>query len=460
MVRLGSLTGSDEFSEQSTVELTGFSPPPEGVFTFVVAEGPDQGRQWQIDASQPGRVLLGHSESCEIRLIDRQVSRRHAALELVGARLRITDLGSKNGTFVEQVAITDAFLRGDEMVRVGATVLRVTRHNEAARVALPAANHFGRFIGVSTEVRRLYVLFERLAASSVPVIIEGETGTGKEVLAEALHEQGPRASNPFVVLDCTSVPAALLEAELFGHERGSFTGAITDRKGVFEQAQGGTLLIDEIGDLDIALQPKLLRALERSEFRRVGGHRTIRAEVRILVATRRDLDHEVQEGRFRDDLFHRLAVGRVYLPPLRSRRGDVAVLASHFCQALGAEPSSIPPRLLRQWDDYPWPGNVRELRNAVSRQVEIGDVTQMLSGTTDPEPEPDTDAIQRPLGAFVERAFQSKLPLGHARREIVTNFEKAYIARVLAREGGNVSRAATSLGIARRYLQILRSRDR
>src|SRR4029077_11022397 len=164
----------------------------------------------------------------------------------------------------------------------------------------------------------------------VPVIIEGETGTGKEVLAESIHETSARAKGPFVVFACTTVPVNLVESELFGHERGAFTGAVAARKGVFEQAHGGTLLIDEIGDLDAALQPKLLRAIERSEIRRVGASHPTRVDVRILAATRRDLDREVQLGRFRDDLFHRLAVGRLELPPLRARRGDVALLARSF----------------------------------------------------------------------------------------------------------------------------------
>src|SRR5262249_22135835 len=194
---------------------------------------------------------------------------------------------------------------------------------------------FGRVLGASREMRRLYPLCERLAASRVPVVIEGETGTGKEILAESLHEAGPRTAAPFAVFDCTAVPANLMESELFGHDRGAITGAVMTRKGILEEADGGTLLIDEIGDLDLQLQPKLLRALERGEVRRVGGDRWLKVDVRILAATRRNLDVEVQEGRFRDDLFHRLAVARIELPPLRERKGDVAVLASHFSEEMG-----------------------------------------------------------------------------------------------------------------------------
>src|SRR6185295_1871125 len=178
----------------------------------------------------------------------------------------------------------------------------------------------------------------------------------------------------FVVFDCTAVPPTLVESELFGHERGAFTGAIANRKGVFEQADGGTLLIDEIGDLEPHLQPKLLRALERSEVRRVGGTGWVKVDVRVLSATRRDLDKEVAAGRFRDDLYHRLAVTRIELPPLRKRRGDVALLARAFAARLGATLDAFGHETLARWEDYTWPGNVRELRNAVARRIALGEL--------------------------------------------------------------------------------------
>jgi DNA-binding NtrC family response regulator len=291
-------------------------------------------------------------------------------------------------------------------------------------------------------------LFERLASSVVPVVIEGETGTGKEVLAESLHEQGPRRSGPFVVFDCTAVPPTLVESELFGHERGAFTGAVATRKGVFEQAHTGTLLIDEIGDLDLALQPKLLRVIERSEVRRVGGAQPIQVDVRILAATRRDLDREVAAGRFRDDLFHRLAVARVELPPLRRRRGDVVVLAQHFATELGGEDASLPPTVLWRFSDYGWPGNVRELRNAVARYLAIG---ELYAGARGSEMSPAE-------GSLLERILELGLPLAEARRRLLDEFEPLYVAHMLRLHGGNVTRAAAASGVARRYFQILKSR--
>ncbi|MEJ7729412.1 MAG: sigma 54-interacting transcriptional regulator [Polyangiaceae bacterium] len=431
--------------------------PRSTTFVLTVVEGTSAGKSFTIDAAAPPRLLLGQGPACELRLEDRQVSRRHAALERDGHRLRITDLRSTNGTFVDGVAVVEAWLSGDETVRVGGSALRVDRGPPEVAPA-PRGDRFGRVIGESQEMRALYPLFQRLAVSNVPVIIEGETGTGKEVLAEALHEAGPRASGPFVVFDCTAVPPNLVESELFGHERGAFTGAVASRRGVFEQAQGGTLLIDEIGDLDVSLQPKLLRAIERSEIRKVGSDRSQRVDVRVLAATRRDLDHEVQEGRFRDDLFHRLAVGRVELPPLRRRRGDVAVLGRHFWNELGGDLAKLDAELLQRWEDTAWPGNVRQLRNSVARRLALGDLPTLTIGDDgvpssrgpgDPHATPAADD-------FLESVIAEKLPLPLARMRVVEEFERRYIATVLAEHGGNVVHAAKASGIARRYFQILR----
>jgi transcriptional regulator with GAF, ATPase, and Fis domain len=297
-------------------------------------------------------------------------------------------------------------------------------------------------------MRRLHPLCERLAQSDVPLVIEGETGTGKEVLAEALHEAGPRAAGPFIVFDCTAVPPTLAESELFGHERGAFTGAVSTRKGVFELAHGGTLLIDEIGELDPELQPKLLRALEKSEVRKVGSDKWTRVDVRIMAATRRDLDREVTEGRFRDDLFFRLAVTRVELPPLRMRRGDIGVLARHFWRELGGGDSPIPYGVLQAFESHSWPGNVRELRNAVARRLALGELTSSERGVTEGSHAEDA----------IERVLEQHLPFPRARDTLVREFERRYVERVLEEHDGNVSKAARASGIARRYFMLIRAR--
>ncbi len=426
-------------------------------YTLSVVGGPDRGAQLVIDPSQPGRVLVGTSPACAFRLTDPSISRRHLALEPSAGTVRATDLGSTNGTWVDRVKIVEAELQGDEVVRLGSTTIRVER-NDGSAPPPPHAEAFGRLVGASLEMRRLYPLCERLAAASVPVIIEGETGTGKEVLAESLHQCGPRGSGPFVVFDCTAVPPNLLETELFGHERGAFTGALATRKGVFEQAHGGTLFIDEIGDLDLSLQPKLLRALERSEIRRVGGDRWIRVDVRVLSATRRDLDREVQAGRFRDDLFHRLAVARIELPPLRHRRADIPRLARHFWKTLGASERQLPESMLLKWCEDTWPGNIRELRNAVSRYHAIGDL-QLAERTRDIERVLAEPAAASP-GDTIERLLELNLSFTESRDRLQEQFERRFVEHVLELHGNDANRAASASGIGLRYFQKLRARTR
>jgi two-component system response regulator HydG len=289
------------------------------------------------------------------------------------------------------------------------------------------------------------------------VVLEGETGTGKELVAESIHEKSARAGNPFVVFDCTAVPPTLIESHLFGHDKGAFTTAISSRRGVFEQAHGGTLLIDEIGELEPALQPKLLRALERGEVQRVGGDAWLKVDVRVLAATRRDLDHEVQAGRFREDLFYRLAVARVELPPLRERKGDVELLARFFWRKLGGA-EDVTPGVLARFEDHDWPGNVRELRNAIARRVALGDLAgDSPSARRAPAARAATEA-ESALDAAFEPILALDLSLQRARQRVVDAFERRYVERVLAKHGGNVTRAAAASGIARRYFYDLRKR--
>jgi DNA-binding NtrC family response regulator len=448
--------GAPEPSDHTTLLHLSFDPSPmPKPFRLVVVEGPDAGKTFSLDGSQPSRLLIGNSPSCDIVVTDRTVSRRHAALELIGSTVRVTDLGSRNGTSIDGLRIEGAYTHGGELVRLGSTSFRLERDTPRSIAPLSTRTSFGRLIGASTEMRRFYPLCEKLASSDVPVIIEGETGTGKEVLAESLHEEGSRKNGPFVVLDCTAVPPNLLEAELFGHEKGAFTGAISARRGVFEQANHGTLLIDEIGELDPLLQPKLLRAIERREVRPIGSNRSISVDVRLLAATRRDLDREVQAGRFRDDLLHRLAVARIELPPLKRRRGDIPLLARHFCKELNGDEHFLTKELLLSWEEYPWPGNVRELRNTVARHVALGELASISfdageapAGEPPPEPQLSEDFFDHVL----------TLPLGEARQRIVEEFERRYVQKLLARHDGNVTRAAQSAGVARRYLQILKAR--
>lgn len=411
-------------------------------FELRVVQGPDAGASLRVEASNPTRVLIGKSPACQLVLQDPRISRRHVGLEISGARLRVSDLGSTNGTTVNGVEVTEAGLQGGEVLGLGDTILHVERR--AAQMGrVTNAVQFGRLIGASIAMRRLYPLCERLAASNLPVVIEGESGTGKELLAEELHARGPRRSGAFVVFDCAGVAPSRADALLFGD-------AASDVRGFFESADGGTLLVDEIAELPIELQGKLLRAVERGEICRVGTDRWSRVDVRVIATTRRELEKEVEAGRFREDLYYRLAAERVELPPLRRRRGDEALLANFFTKQVDAT-AVLPPDFLRRYEGYAWPGNVRELQNAIARRLTLGDV------------HPDEDVEDMPEGA-PPNAFgwmlEQDLPFSKARDTVLAEFEHQYVERVLAQHGGNVSRAAEASGLARRYFQVIRARVR
>jgi two-component system response regulator HydG len=442
--------------------------PAEAVGTYIlrVLSGVDAGKTLRLDGGRPVKLLVGKSEACDLRLNDPAVSRRHCAIEATPRGVHVSDLASTNGTWVGHTALVDGYVGDGDSIRVGSTTIGIELAVAAQPVALSSAMRFGRLLGASREMRKLYPLCERLAASDVPVVIEGETGTGKELLAESLHEQGPRASGPFIVFDCTAVPPTLVESTLFGHERGAFTSAVASRKGVFELAHGGTLLIDEIGDLEPSLQPKLLRALERGEVQRVGGDRWIKVDVRVLAATRRDLEAEVQAGRFREDLFYRLAVARIELPPLRERHGDVGLLVRHFWRKLDTADQPVPEDLVARFEAYSWPGNVRELRNAVARRIALGELAlwpgrpgASVGVSPSSNRTPAGSAPNVPAGDdFAQRILERDLPLPLARQEVVDEFERRYVERVLAKHGGNVTRAAQASGIARRYFYAVKNR--
>jgi two-component system response regulator HydG len=395
---------------------------------------------------------------------DPLVSRRHLSLEYADGRLVVRDLGSRNGSFIHGVRVAEALLDQDETITIGATRILIRAVSGGRQAKLPPTDRFGNVIGASEHMRRLYPICERIAASDIPVILEGETGTGKEAMAEAIHEKSGRARGPFVVFDCTAVAAQLIESALFGHERGAFTGAVAAREGVFEQAHGGTLFLDEIGDLELALQAKLLRVLERGEVQRVGGKGWTHVDVRILSATRRDLEQMIQQGRFRDDLYYRLAVARIELPALRHRNGDIRILVEHFWNALHG-PGQPPEDVLRQFDAYSWPGNVRELRNAVAHHIALGEFAQLEHLKRQGAPEsPAAAAPNAPKGAgppedFVTGILAEGLPFLVAREKVMRAFEHRYLQWLEAKYGRNMTKAAAASGIARRYLYTIKARS-
>jgi DNA-binding NtrC family response regulator len=436
------------------------SPESAAAFVFEVIDGPDRGLSFHLDASQPSRAYVGKSPICQLRLSDPTVSRRHLAID-PGDRLRLTDLGSTNGTVVNGVHSMDAFLEGTgEIVQIGGTTIRVQRAAPTL-VQMSSATSFGRVFGASPEMRRLYPLCERLASSDVPLIIEGETGTGKELLAEALHDRSVRAKEPFVVFDCTAVPPSLLEATLFGHERGAFTGAVATNRGLLQQADGGTLLVDEIGELDVSLQPKLLRAIERSEFRRVGGNQWITINVRIMAATRRNLDLEIQAGRFRDDLFYRLSIVRLHIPPLRERRVEIPSLANHYLRKHAKEYGKGDLRLSEDTMEYlvlyKWPGNVRQLASEMRRLAALAESDAVLM----PEHLSREIAASRRTIPASERVLDSTevvVRLDQPMAAATQHLEQAMLQYALKKCGGRVEETAAMLGISRKGLYLKRLR--
>ncbi len=401
-----------------------------------------------LPAVAPHRFTLGKSPACDLPIDDPEVSRRHVALEARANVLLLEDLDSTNGTRVNGVRVREAFLEGGETIRIGATTIGVEVTDRSGSPRGLSAMGFGRVIGASRRMRSLYPFCERLANSKIPVVIEGETGTGKELLAESLHEVGSRCRGPFIIFDCTTVPPNLMEAAIFGHVRGAFTGAESDQPGVFELATGGTLFIDEIGDLQIDLQAKLLRAVDKSEVRRIGGQSAITVDLRIICATRRNLELAIQRGKFRDDLYHRLAVARIELPPLRDREGDVKLLAEVFWSRLGG--GEMPSGFVEGLAWRKWPGNVRELHNHVARSIALGDLAspEVVAVRT----EDDNDVISAVLNA--------NLPFARARDRVHSEFLRRFVERALAVHGGNARKAATASGISRRYFTMMQGRVR
>ncbi len=415
---------------------------------------------WVVRADAASRTYVGSSEVCDIALVDPHISRRHAALLVTPRGLELEDLDSTNGTFVNGLRTLRAILVGGETIALGDHTLRVAKATTAVPPEPAGIVRFGTVLGASLPMRRLYPLCKRIASSDVPLLIEGETGTGKEVLAESIHAASARASGPFVVFDCTTVSPTLLEATLFGHEKGAFTGAVSARPGVFELADGGTLFIDEIGDLDTSLQAKLLRALQSSQVQRIGASRWTRTNVRIISATRRDLEREIQLGRFRDDLYFRLVVARIELPPLRQRRDDVPLLARAFWNALGGAASDYSSAILAGREDYPWPGNVRELHNFVAHRLALGDLADAPACRDDATNVPALSAAAPATTAedVMSRVIRERVAFARAREQVIVEFERRYTDWVLAEHGGNVTKAAEACGISRRYFYVMRSR--
>ncbi len=409
-------------------------------FRVTVTAGPATGAAWAQTAE---RCAIGSHPSNDLVIDDPTVSRFHCELAIAGGVVRVKDLGSRNGTSVSGIGITDATVPGGAVLALGHSQLRIDVDTAETLIATSQRTSFGSLVGASAQMREVFSQLEKIAAFDATVLIEGETGTGKEGVAEAIHDEGARAKAPFVVVDCGAIPANLLESELFGHEQGAFTGATDRRIGAFEQASGGTIFLDEIGELPAELQPKLLRALEAREIRRVGGRTTIQCDLRIISATNRDLRAEVNKGTFRADLYFRLAVVKVELPALRERVGEMPILVEHLLRKIGASSRMLAeltaPDFVAALAAAPWTGNVRELRNHLEQCVVFEE--RRIPGTlSTPHPATQVDASQ---------SYEV------ARRQAIDTFERAYVTALLERNADNVAAAARDAGVNRAYLHRL-----
>jgi DNA-binding NtrC family response regulator len=424
-----------------TLSLRAPSGAVQPSFRLTVTKGPDAGKTIVIDGASVSRVLAGTGSTCHLLLTDRAISRRHLAVSLRDGLLAVEDQGSTNGTFIGSLRIANVALSGGEEIVLGSTSIQTERLSTGAVATVMRAASFGRVIGASVAMRRLYPIATALARSAVPVLIEGEAGTGKELLAEVMHEQGPRSWASLLVLDPSRVGAAGADAALFGS---------ADAPGLLEQANGGTLIVDELADLPVAVQSKLARFLEGHPITRSDGAPLGPIDARVIALSRSDVEREVQAGRLREDLATILGAARLELPPLRQREGDVAVLASAFFKALRIEDRVLPPLTVRRFEAHTWPGNVRELQSAVSRFAISGD------DATDARAAFREEAREPPLDELYRRVFDADLPLSQSREIVVEDFDRRFVRHVLERHGGNVTRAAAASGVARRYFQVLR----
>ncbi|MBK6515565.1 MAG: sigma 54-dependent Fis family transcriptional regulator [Polyangiaceae bacterium] len=407
----------------------------------TVELGPDAGRSCTVG---PSSLVIGTGSGCDLCLSDRLVSRRHVELRAEADGLRVTDLGSLNGTRLGTSRVRDVLLTEDCALALGETTLRVRLQRDGLGVSLSPRRSFGAALAESPGMRHVFDLLEKAAKNDVTVLLEGDSGTGKDVLAHAVHAESSRRQGPFVVVDCGAIPEQLLESELFGHEKGAFTGALQQRAGAFEQAHGGTLFLDEIGELPLEAQPKLLRALESRAFRRVGGSQTVKVDVRVVAATNRRLREAVRRREFREDLFYRLAVVHVAVPRLADRPEDVLPLAESFLRRVtGDERAVLPDDFAKLLSSYAWPGNARELRNVVERFATFDRADPKL--LFDPGA-----ATERPGAAPFEGL--ELLPYHEAKRRVLELFHRAVLPRALERAGGSVPKAAEELGLPRQSL--------
>lgn len=443
---------------------------------LTVLSGPDTGLRFDIDTR---RTSGGRRPINDFVLSDVTVADTHFEVLATDDGYRLRDLDTLSGTFIGDLRVRDVYIQSGMSFRVGDTLVRF---DVRLATTMPtdiepsgADSETGRFrhaIGTSAAMREIFARLERVAPSDLTCLITGDTGTGKGLIAHAIHQASRRRERPFVTLHCGALPKALIESTLFGHEKGAFTGAVARHHGCFEQARGGTIFLDEIGELDLSLQPKLLRVLEQRELKRLGGTQTIDIDVRVLAATHRDLRIGIHDGRFREDLYYRLSVEQIVLPTLRQRRTDILPLADHFLRDVGVRRGmrmSFSQDAIDAMHAYAWPGNVRELRNVVERAAALADNAEISGNdfsilnrrkrTGDPARAvhgAETTSSIEPEWTVTPSSLTQ--PFKQAKRDVVRAFEFEYLAALIARNQGNISRSAREAGLTRYHLRELLKR--
>jgi two-component system response regulator GlrR len=414
--------------------------------TLQVLEGADAGASLTTSKE---RITVGSAPQNDLVLKDPAVSRYHLRVEVTPLGYQLTDLESTNGSFLQGLRLGQVLIQGAQDLELGESRLRLAPIGEEEEIPILDSDRFGDVLGKSMSMRELFGQLASVVKKDVTVLLEGETGTGKELVAQEIHRHSPRREGPFIIVDCGAIPSTLIESELFGHLRGAFTSATSDRPGAFEEADGGTILLDEIGELDLTHQPKLLRVLERRQVKRLGESRHRQVNVRVLAATNRDLQRGVNQGTFRADLFYRLAVIHLRIAPLRERPEDVELLIKHLLPDVARrfglnEPPSLAPETIQQMVSYPWPGNVRELRNFLERLATIS------RGSVSFDPVQELTIV--PVRDRRSLDDLAHLPFKEAKAQWLAHFDVGYLTRLLGRCDNNVAEAARQSGIDRVHL--------
>jgi transcriptional regulator with GAF, ATPase, and Fis domain len=427
---------------------------------LLVIDGPDRGKELSIERE---RATVGRSLICDLVLADKAVSGTHFEIQALENGFILRDLESTNGTYCGDIQVREAWIKHGQTIRAGQTVMRFEPLEAMVEIDTSARDHFHELVGTSVRMREIFALLERVGPTDLTVLIRGETGTGKELVARALHRASKRVSHSLVVQDCSAIARELVESTLFGHEKGSFTGAIDRKLGCFETAERGTIFLDEVGELDIGLQPKLLRVLETRTIKRVGSNKEIPIDVRVVAATNRDLRKMVGQGAFREDLYYRLGVVTVELPSLRDRPEDIPLLVTSFLEQLAARrfpgedrQFEVAPDAMARLCAYNWPGNVRELRNTVERGASLAESMRLEI--------PDLLPSSTRLGAGLSsngaasQFIEEGLPFKEAKQRVLDQFEASYLRALLDKHGGNVTRSAQAAGLTRYHLRELAKR--